>query len=157
MARAASATAGKGRERAEAVGKVVTPARLENNSDLALVAAGLLPAARVRRLEVADALVDTGATTLCLPTGMIAVLGLRPVAQRMVKTAGGDRRAAVYSDVLLTIQDREAVVRVIEVPDGAPVLIGQIPLEEMDLVPIPSRRALVPNPEHGGQWVSEMY
>ena len=44
-----------------------------------------------------------------------------------------------------------------ELPDGGPVLIGQIPLEAMDfVVDMPSQR-LVGNPEHGGEHVIELY
>jgi hypothetical protein len=50
------------------MGRVVTEATIENLEDLWAVKRGLLPAEGVRRLVVPDALVDTGATLLSLPT-----------------------------------------------------------------------------------------
>ena len=41
------------------MGKVVVPARIENQSDLTMVAKGHLQQEKVRSLEVSDALVDT--------------------------------------------------------------------------------------------------
>ena len=46
---------------------------------------------------------------------------------------------------------------VIEVPDGVPTLIGQIPLEALDFVVDPKNRVLIGNPAHGGQWMYELY
>jgi predicted aspartyl protease len=53
-------------------------ARIENLEDLYLVKKGLLPDEQGRRIEVHDALVDTGASTLPLPKRMVAARGLEP-------------------------------------------------------------------------------
>ena len=63
----------------------------------------------------------------------------------------------MYSAVRLTIQGRQCVLDVIEVPDSVPVLIGQIPLEHLDLVINPSSGKLTGNPAHGGELISELY
>ena len=57
----------------------------------------------------------------------------------------------------MTIQGREASVDVMEVPDDVPVLIGQIPLEMMDLVVDPRSRKLIGNPDHNGEQTLELY
>ena len=44
-----------------------------------------------------------------------------------------------------------------KVPDGTPVLIGQIPLEWMDYVVDLKNQKLIGNPAHGGQWVLDMF
>jgi len=46
---------------------------------------------------------------------------------------------------------------VMEVPDGVPVLIGQLPLGHLDLVVDLRNRALIGNPTHGGEHVYELY
>lgn len=56
-----------------------TRIELANQSDLILVRAGVMKSEEVRRLTVEDALVDTGATGLCLPTPLIEQLGLTPL------------------------------------------------------------------------------
>lgn len=58
------------------MGRVVVRALLENAYDLRDVERGLLSADQVRRLEIEDALVDTGATTLSMPKRLIEQLGL---------------------------------------------------------------------------------
>lgn len=45
---------------------------------------------------------------------------------------------------------------VIEVPDGVPVLIGQIPLEHLDFVIARRDQKLIGNPRHGGEHIYEM-
>lgn len=139
------------------VGKVLTPALLENYYDVESVALGKLAPEAVRRVEVADALVDTGATNLCLPPDLIRALGLTPMRQAMAMTAGGPRSLTIYSVVNLTIQGRSVPVPVSELPEGAPVLIGQIPLESLDLVPFPKEQKLLPNPAHGNEWIIDLY
>jgi hypothetical protein len=44
-----------------------------------------------------------------------------------------------------------------EVPDDVPVLVGQIPLEMLDLVVDPQSRRLIGNPEHQGEHILELY
>ncbi len=69
----------------------------------------------------------------------------------------GLAEAAIYEFVRLTIQDRSCPVDVIEVPDGVPTLIGQIPLEHMDFVVDLRSRTLIGNPAHGGEQMYELY
>lgn len=139
------------------MGRVTTQATVENLRDLWEVESGQRQAADVRRLTVEKALVDTGAFTLSMPAQMIARLGLKKVATRRVMTAAGPRDASRFSSVRLTIQGRDAVVDVMELPDGCPVLIGQIPLEYMDFVVDPVNQRLTGNPEHGGDWVNDLF
>src|SRR5438093_871815 len=108
------------------MGRVVTEATIESLKDLWDVNRGLLPADRVRRVTVPDALVDTGATLLSLPTSLIRSLGLSQTSTRRVTSSTGPAQAAMYEAVRLTIQGRDCTMDVLEVPDGVPVLIGQI-------------------------------
>jgi hypothetical protein len=48
-------------------------------------------------------------------------------------------------------------VDVMEVPDDVPVLIGQLPLEELDFVVDPLKGALIGNPAHGGEQMYDLY
>ena len=108
--------------------------RLRTSKDLWDAERGLLPPEKVRRITVPNALVDTGATLLSLPTRLIRQLGLSPHRRRRVISSTGATEATVYDVVRLTIQDRDCPVEVMEVPDEVPVLIGQVPLENLDLV-----------------------
>jgi predicted aspartyl protease len=141
----------------ETMGRVLTEATIENMSDLYGADSGHLPVEKVRKIVVPDALVDTGATMLSLPTRMIRQLGLTKRWTRRVTTSQGVVNADVYSTVRLTIKGRECPMDVIEVPDEVPVLIGQIPLEYLDFVVDPQSRTLIGNPAHGGEQMYELY
>jgi clan AA aspartic protease len=106
---------------------------------------------------VVDALVDTGATLLSMPTRLIQQLGLTRTASRRVTRSIGLAEAAVYEAVRLTIQGRTCTMDVMEVPDTVPVLIGQLPLEHLDLVVDLRNRSLIGNPAHGGEHVYELF
>jgi hypothetical protein len=44
-----------------------------------------------------------------------------------------------------------------EVPDTAPVLIGQLALERLDFVVDPQGQSLIGNPAHGGEHIIEAF
>jgi predicted aspartyl protease len=112
---------------------------------------------KVRRIVVPDALVDSGARLLSLPTKLISQLALSKVGTRQVTTSKGPAVADLYDAVKLTIQDRSCTTDVLEVPDSVPVLVGQLPLEHLDFVIDMTAHALIGNPAHGGELVYEMY
>lgn len=134
------------------MGKVLVTAKIENLEDLYSVKKGLLSDDQVRRIEVHDALVDTGATTLLLPKRMVSTLGLVPLRTRHSRGLGGDFLLPMYGTVRLTIQGRDCPVDVGEIGDEYPVLIGQIALEALDWVVDPKGQRLIGNPDHGGEW-----
>ncbi len=141
----------------EVMGRVLTDATVENLVDLYEVSRGSRPAGEVRRVTVKDALADTGATTLALPTRVIQQLGLKKVYEKRATSITGSCTVNVYEAVRLTIQDRFCTADVTEVPDDAPALVGQIPLEMLDLVVDTRARRLIGNPAHGGEHVLELY
>jgi len=139
------------------MGKVLVTALIENVEDLGVASRGIIPPEQVRRIEVHDALVDTGATGLSMPKRLIQQLGLQPLRTRRIRTSAGPTTAQVYGTVRLTIQERDCPSDVTEVPDDCPVLIGQIPLEALDFVVDPISQRLIGNPAHGGEHIIEIY
>jgi clan AA aspartic protease len=138
-------------------GRVLTELTVENLRDLWDAENGRIPPDQVRRVTVSDALVDTGAAMLSLPTRLIRHLGLKHQSQRRVTTSAATGEASRYDAVRLTVQGRDCTVDVLEVPDEVPVLLGQIPLEQLDFVVDPVNRRLIGNPAHGGEHIIEMY
>lgn len=138
------------------MGKVLVTARIENLEDLYGVKKGLLAADQVRSVEVQDALVDTGATSLSLPKRLIESLGLEPMHLRRARTSAGTISVQVYGAVRLTIQGRDCLCDT-ELPDECPALIGQLPLEMLDFVVDPIGQKLIGNPAHGGEHIIELY
>jgi predicted aspartyl protease len=139
------------------MGRVLTEATIENLKDLYAVELGVLRPEQARRVAVTDALVDTGDSILSLPTRLIRQLGLRQRGSKRVTSSNGICEAGLYEAVRLTIQGRDCLVDVLEVPDNVPVLVGQIPLENLDLVVDLPGGKLIGNPAHGGEHMFEMY
>jgi predicted aspartyl protease len=139
------------------MGRVLTEATIENLEDQWAVKRGLLLPDQARRVVIPDALVDTGATLLSLPTRLIQQLGLTRTSSKRVSSSLGLGEVNVYEAVRLTIQGRSCTMDVMEVPDTVPPLIGQIPLEHLDLVVDLRSRSLIGNPAHGGEHVYELY
>jgi hypothetical protein len=93
-----------------------------------------------------------------MPLSLIGQLGLgKPYRVRHGQTATGPATSGMYGPVRLTIMDRIYHGDVAEVAEGCPVLIGQLPLEGLDLVVDPKRQCLIGNPEHGGEHIIELY
>jgi predicted aspartyl protease len=139
------------------MGKVVVSAKIENLSDINRVEAGDIPQDQIRSLEVHDALVDTGASLLSLPTRHVVALGLRRIKSRTARTAAGVVTFGIYGAVRLTVQGRECVIEVCEIPNVCPQLIGQIPLEALDFVVDCNGQKLIGNPEHGGEQMIDLF
>lgn len=138
------------------MGRVIVPVVIESLEDLYRVHRGELPADQARRLEVVEALVDTGATSLSLPHRFVEQLGLLPLRSRRAVTTAGVRDVPVFGAVRLTVLGRDCICDVTEVDDACPVLIGQVPLKLMDLVVDPGGRQLIGNPAHGGEHMIEL-
>ena len=139
------------------MGRVTTEVSIFNLGDLYEADQGRLTADQVRRIVVKDALVDTGASTLALTPSLIALLGLTRRADKRINTASGPTTTGLYDTVRMEIMGREATVDPIEVPEGTPILVGQIPLGAMDWVVDLGGQKLIGNPAHGGEHIIEMY
>jgi predicted aspartyl protease len=139
------------------MGKVLVKAKVVNLNDLAEFEGGFRKTEDIREQEIPNALVDTGAAFLSLPTSMIARLGLRRFRSRKARTSGGVIEFGMFGAVRLTIDGRDCTVDVAEVPDDCPALVGQIPLEALDFVVDPVGQRLIGNPDHGGEHMMDLY
>ena len=138
------------------MGRVLTEATIYNLGDLIEVERGRLTPTDVRQVVVNDALVDTGATTLSMPRSLLDQIGLTKQYEKRAMTAAGERMMSVFGTAKVVIMGRDCVTDVLEVPEGNPVLIGQIPLEMMDWVVDLQSRRLIGNPAHGGEQILEV-
>ncbi|MDZ4688384.1 MAG: hypothetical protein SH850_25195 [Planctomycetaceae bacterium] len=139
------------------MGRVVVPATIANIDDLYDVEQGRRTATEVRSVDVKEALIDTGASLLSLPSRIIRELGLRHSRTKTARTPAGLASFNLYFPVRLTVQGRDCFTEVCEAPDDCPVLIGQVPLEVLDFLVDPVGQRLVGNPEHGGEQMIELY
>ena len=129
-----------------------TRIELANQDDLVAVRLGVMQPEDVRRLTIEDALVDTGATGLCLPTPFIEQLGLTPIRRVQAETANGIVERIIYSEVEYTVLERSDTIRVTDLPEGMPVLVGHMVLEALDLC-VDMKKGLIYNPAHDGAWM----
>src|SRR5436190_23974869 len=92
-----------------------------------------------------EALVDSGATHLCIPEHVQLQLHLEPIDSKEVTLADGSKRLVPYvGPIELHFKNRVGFVGAGVMGDQ--VLLGAIPMEDMDLVIIPKTRTLDINP-----------
>jgi clan AA aspartic protease len=92
-----------------------------------------------------SALVDTGATYLCIPQHIALQLKLPVQDQRGVTTADGREHMVDYvGPVRVRFANRQCLVGALVL--GNEPLLGAIPIDDMDLVVHPSRHQLTVNP-----------
>ncbi len=92
------------------------------------------------------ALVDSGALHLCIPKHLALQLKLTTLEEREVILADGSRQLIPYAGpVRVTFSNRTAFVGVMIMGDE--VLLGAIPMEDMDVIIHPATRNIVVNPE----------
>lgn len=93
-----------------------------------------------------QALVDTGAVTLCIPDHVRIQLGLRELERREVTIANGKKELAPYvGPVKISCLGRSCYGGALVL--GNRVLLGALPLEDMDLVISPTKQQVTVNPE----------
>ena len=115
------------------VGHVYETLTVSNRADQIRAKEGTLARDNIRSIVLDRVLVDTGATTICLPAEMIELLGLEVHRTVALETAGGSIQARVYRDLDLEVLGREGTFTCMELPAGGRPLLGCIPLEELGL------------------------
>ncbi len=96
-----------------------------------------------------NALVDTGATFLCVTEEIALQLGfdITEVRQQTVTLADGhQRKVPKIAPIEIVFENRSYVTEAVVL--GNEPLLGVIPLEAMDLVVDPRQQALIVNPQH---------
>jgi clan AA aspartic protease len=125
------------------MGFVADDFTLKNNWDVTSLNRGVVDAKDVRAITV-NALVDTGTETLVINEAVRLKLGLYLEEECPVILADGKSYMCSYTEPLRVMwHGRQAVCRALVLPDADDILIGVIPLEDMDLmVDLPGQRLL---------------
>jgi clan AA aspartic protease len=92
---------------------------------------------------IPDALVDTGATSTCVPSELVATLGLQRRGSASVRTAEGVQELAA-SWAELELQGKRLVTHILISETLDTVLIGVTTLEGMGFAVDPRGQRLVP-------------
>jgi len=92
-----------------------------------------------------DALADTGAVHLCIPSHIQIQLGLEEIDKKEVTLADGTQKLVPYvGPIELHYKNRIGFAGALVMGDQP--LLGAIPMEDMDLVVVPKTREVIVNP-----------
>ena len=128
------------------MGMIHIELELTNGGDLELVRRGALKPDEVRRMKV-QALVDSGAYMLAINENIQRQLGLAKVDERLAELADGTLTTYdVVGPIEVRIPHRRCNVDAMVLPGDAEVLLGAIPMEDMDLVINPKKQTIEVDP-----------
>jgi len=100
---------------------------------------------KLKRLKV-HALVDTGAMTICIPEHVAVQLQLSEIEKREVTTADERSHVVPYvGPIQIRFQNRTCFTGALVIGDS--ILLGAVPMEDMDLVVSPSGKTITVNPK----------
>jgi clan AA aspartic protease len=130
------------------MGTVYSEIILKNALDAGKAREGLIPEQNVRTITV-TAMVDTGTGSLVINEETrqklgLAITGLRRLVKRGADTLADGASASyqVTEPVDIYWQDRSTTCRAIVAPGADSILLGVIPLEDLDLIVDPTRQVL---------------
>ncbi len=129
------------------MGEIKVKVELENYGDREVSRRGFLAEDQVRREKV-DVIVDSGAVMLVLPQDLVEALGL-PTLRKAIVTYADEREEErnMAGVVSVTVAGRSVQTSCVVGPPGSEPLLGQIVLEEADLLVDCANRQLIPRPE----------
>ena len=124
------------------MGNVYAEITLRNVGDLMMARNGYLEKNNIRE-TVVKAMVDTGAWTLVIGDEIREKLGLELRGEDWVTLANGETETAKITDpVEVQWKNRTMTCQPILIPRADEVLLGAIPLEDMDLIVDPRKEEL---------------
>jgi clan AA aspartic protease len=128
------------------MGLVYAEIELISGDDLALHRRGFIAEDQIKRLKV-SALVDSGAYMLAINEHIKAQLDL-PVLDIQTAQLADERevKLEIVGPVEVRFENRSTTVRAMVLPGDAEVLLGSIPMEDMDVLVDPKQQRLVVNP-----------
>ncbi len=116
--------------------------------DIVLHRRGFLNENEIKQTTV-TALVDSGAYMLSINENIKTQLDLPIIEKQFVTLADESTiQVEVVGPVEVRFENRSTTVRAIVLPGDAEVLLGAIPMEDMDVLVDPRQRKLVVNPKH---------
>jgi clan AA aspartic protease len=127
--------------RGASVCRVTEEITLTNVKDEVRVETGILKEARQ---VTVNAVVDTGAGTLVISEELRQKLGLELAGTKWAHLANGTEAVCSLTEpVLIRWKERDCACRAVVIPGAEQILLGAIPLEDMDLLVDPVHQCLV--------------
>jgi clan AA aspartic protease len=132
----------------ENMGLVYAEIELFNAGDIEMVRRNQMDKDEVRHIRV-NALVDTGSYMLAINENIQEQLDLPVLEKRKAQMADGSiKECEVVGPIELKFKNRRTLTHAMVLPGDSEVLLGAIPLEDMDVLIDPLRQQLIVNPEH---------
>jgi clan AA aspartic protease len=130
------------------MGLVYADIDLLNGGDVYLQRKKLLDEKDVKKVRI-NALVDTGAYMLTINETVKAQLDL-PFIENQIGQLADDTliEVEIVGPVEIRFENRRTTVDAVVMPGETEVLLGSIPLEDMDVLVDPRQQKLVVNPKH---------
>ena len=130
------------------MGLIYADIELINGGDLEMVRRKLMDQDEVKRMRV-TALVDTGSLMLAINENIQEQLQFSVVEKRKAQMANGSIiECEVVAPVEIRFKNRQTTCRAMVLPGDSEVLLGAIPLEDMDVLIDAQRQELIVNPDH---------
>ncbi|GHV86269.1 hypothetical protein AGMMS50230_18770 [Spirochaetia bacterium] len=123
------------------MGRVTAEITLSNPMDKVRVQEGIR--SRIREVTV-TAIVDTGASTIIINEELQQQLGLEIEGKRRTTFAdGGQKECGLTEGIKIHWKNRHTTCNAVVIPGAKSVLLGAIPLEDMDLIINPLKQELI--------------
>lgn len=129
------------------MGLVHAEIELINGEDLVLARRHVIGEDEVKRMNV-TMLVDTGAINMCINEHVQSYMQFPSQGKRRFTLATGEvAELEVVSNVEVRFKNRSTECRAIVLPGNSDLLLGAIPLEDLDVIIDARRQELDVNPE----------
>ena len=130
------------------MGLIYADIELINFVDLNNAKNHLIGQEEIRRTYV-NALVDSGAIMLTINDSVKEQLGLDVLEYRTCQTADGSiKKLEVVGPIEIKFKNRRSLTQALVMPGDNEILLGAIPMEDMDVIIHPSRQELIVHPDH---------
>jgi clan AA aspartic protease len=128
------------------MGLVYADIEIVNADDLALVRKGYLKAEQIKKMTV-KALADSGAHMLVINEGIRPQLDLSTLEEQIAELADGSKlKIEIVGPVEVRFENRSTTCRAMVLLGDAEVLLGAIPLEDLDVLIDARQQRLIVNP-----------
>ncbi len=131
------------------MGRIVVTFELMNYADIHAVEAGHLTPDKIRRVAL-QGVIDTGATQMVLPKGVVDLLGLPVTGKATIHYADrSSQKRDMVRDAFVQLLGRGSVFNAIVEPNRTDALIGAIVLEDLDLIVDCRKNVILPRDPNG--------
>lgn len=128
------------------MGLIKTNIELINSYDIISFKKGNISKDKIQKITV-EALVDSGAYMLCINENILHQLGLEIIDKRPAVLADGSiKDLNVVAPIEVRFENRRTVTQGLVLPGDSQVLLGSIPMEDLDVIIEPKNQRLIVNP-----------